>query len=139
MSFVTDDSRDSQEVPLYKVYSDDPDPFYRYTIGKLVIRTRNSGKMKRTHFENLDVIGEKLNVPSIILVPFFGYGLSVASISAKSGISPSISGCFTVSEINAVFKQFIRNVVLCEKCLLPETDICVRKRRKEIYLRCHVN
>jgi translation initiation factor 5 len=136
MSFVTDDKRDTMQMSLCLVHTDDPDPYYRYTICRLVIRTKNTGKMKRTYFENLDAICETLNIPSTIMAPFFAYTLSVASISAKGKNSPAISGCFTKIEINEIFKRFIRNIASCGKCLLPETDICIRKSRNEVYLRC---
>lgn len=132
MSFITDAKEDT-EVPLCLAYGDEVDPFYRYTIGKLVVRTRDTGKMKRTYFENLDAICSKLNVPSTIIAPFFAYCLSV---SCQHKDTPSISGCFTTKELNEVFKRFLRSITLCGRCRLLETDICVRKSRGDVYLRC---
>lgn len=132
MSFITN-VKDDTEVPLCLAYGDEIDPYYRYTIGKLVIRTKDKGKMKRTYFENLDVVSSKLNVPSTIIAPFFAYCLS-ASCHHKG--TPSISGCFTTKELNEVFKRFLRSITLCSRCRLLETDVCVRKSRGEVYLRC---
>ena len=132
MSFITE-KPDDTEVPLCLAYTTDIDPYYRYTICKLVIRSRDTGKMKRTYFENLNVIATRLNVPSTIIAPFFAYCLSV---SRQQKDPTSISGCFTKEVLNSVFKRFLRCMTLCDRCHLLETDICVRKKRGEVYLRC---
>jgi translation initiation factor 2 beta subunit (eIF-2beta)/eIF-5 len=132
MSFITE-KRDDIEMPLCLAYGNEIDPYYRYTICKLAVRTRDAGKMKRTYFENLDTIATKLNVPPSIISQFFAYSLSV---SCHHKGTPSISGCFTTKELNDVFKRFLRSMTLCGRCRLLETDICVRKKRGEVYLRC---
>lgn len=137
MSFITTTHiNGDKEVPLYLAYTTVEDPFYRYTVRKLLVRVKNTGKMRRTFFENLDAVSERLNVPPTIIAPFFAYALSVAYISPKKGEYPAISGCFTVKELDDVFKRFLRSVTLCSRCRLLETDIHVRKSRDTVVLNC---
>lgn len=90
------------------------DPFNRYKMTQLVLEV-NKG---RTFFSNLDLIANELKVPPGYILHYFSVMLGARSDVKKN----TLSGSFAPDRISFLVENFIRGLVLCSACELPELD-----------------
>lgn len=103
------------------------DPFYRYKMRQLLVQVVGKGKMIKTMFVNIDDVARDLKVPPSYLIAFFGYHFSTShkyEPTKPTRERAFVTGNRTLNELSATMIKFIRDLVLCPTCGLPETKIC---------------
>lgn len=90
------------------------DPFYRYKMPQLVIEhTRNC-----THLPNLVAVAAALHIEPKMLLRYLG-----ASIGCASNLkNEALAGIHSAARLSDLVETFIRDMILCRKCGLPELD-----------------
>ena len=88
----------------------------RYKCPQLQIETHGKNKMIKTLFLNIDKVAKSLHIESCFILKFVGFELG-CKVHEKEKY---ISGKYSPAELNHVINQFIKQVILCPKCKLPE-------------------
>ena len=117
-------------VKPVRVSLDPRDPSSRYKTRQLQIYTIGKNKMVRTVLLNVTDVAKDMRVPSDYIVKFLGYEL-YARTSENA-----INGDHSPQEISKVMLKFLNEIVLCDRCGLPEVSIDVVSAEKT-KRRCH--
>jgi len=98
------------------------DPFYRYKMPPLVIKTKGRGNGVKTELVNIDDIAKSLARDSESIMKFIGYELGTIA----NGIV--INGNFNEYIIKGLLDKYITKFVICDICGNPETFFVIRKK-----------
>ena len=104
------------------------DPFYRYKMRQLFIYNLGRGKMVKTIFINIEDVAVDLDIPPSYILNFIA-----KSIGAKFEKN-TISGFHSVEIFSNALFSFIKKVILCRQCQLPELDF--KKTKKTLRIKC---
>jgi len=115
------------------------DAFDRYKMRQLFVQIVGKGKMIRTSLLNVDDVAHDLKVEPEYIGAYFGYELGAQS--KYDGKKPdrergSISGEHDSSMLSSLMSKFIKEIVLCTNCGLPENTLSLDKKSSEVYGRC---
>ena len=93
------------------------DENYRYKIPSFQISIRGKGNGIYTVFDNIDEISNKINHPSEVILKY------IASVTGSNYISNknTVTGAHISKELNDIFLQYIKFLVMCKNCNIPET------------------
>jgi len=115
------------------------DVFDRYKMRQLFVQIVGKGKMIRTSLLNVDDVAHDLKVEPEYIGAYFGYELGAQS--KYDGKKPdrergSISGEHDSSMLSSLMSKFIKEIVLCTNCGLPENTLSLDRKSSEVYGRC---
>lgn len=109
------------------------DPFYRYKMQPVLVKTVDRGQYGTTTILNLKEISNTLYHPPDILFKFISYDLG-----AKCDINKgTINGSYTVSTIQTSIDKYINNFILCVDCSVPEIDPELKGKKKKVTCMMH--
>lgn len=123
-------SNASQKIAINPDFCDDP--FYRYKVHQLIVEfTKN-----KTVFVNLNEVATELKINPMYILRYFGsvLGTQVKYDKCLSIRNYSLSGVFPVDKISQHMTQFIKEIILCKACGLPELDYI--KNKEDTILLC---
>lgn len=115
------------------------DMFDRYKMRQLFVQVIGKGKMIRTVFLNVDDVAKDLKTEPAYLGAYFGYELGSSSkYDAKKSEREraSISGEYDTQQLSQLMKKFVREIVQCPNCHLPEITLSLDKKTSDITCRC---
>lgn len=107
---------------------------YRYTIDKPNVTICGKGNGIYTMFNNIDKICKSINHPKDILM---GYIASV-TCSNYNALRDTITGEHNTDDLILIILEYIKYLVMCPKCNIPETipKIQGTKKNATIILCC---
>lgn len=110
------------------------DTNYRYKIPQFEIMVCGKGNGIYTIFNNMEEISKKIGHPEEVL---FKYIASVTG-SSYTKETHSITGTHDVTNLTKIILEYIRFLVMCPKCNIPETIpvIIGTKKNTNIKLSC---
>lgn len=107
---------------------DPNDRSYRYKMPRLVGKVEGRGNGIKTRIVNCAEIASSLHRKPAVLTKFFGCELGAQSRWDEKEESAIVNGAFETSTLQEkLCDSFLPKFVLCPKCLLPETDMKVKK------------
>ena len=110
------------------------DPSYRYTMPTFNVTNAGNGNGKFTMLNNIEQISKSINHPVPVLCKY------IASITGSSYIESrkQFTGSHSSSDLNKLIIQYIKYMVLCPKCGIPETvpKVFGTKKNAGINLSC---
>jgi len=110
------------------------DPSYRYKMPSFDIINGGNGNGRFTVLRNIEQISRAINHPVIVICKF------IAGITGSNYIEArqELTGSHTISDLNKHIIQYIKNMVLCPKCNIPETipSVYGTKKNAGIELTC---
>ncbi len=112
----------------------DNDPAYRYKIPDFVVQIAGQGNGIFTMFRNIDDISKNMNHPKEVLLKYF------ASVTG-SNYNPSkdsITGTHKPDDLKKIILQYIKYIVMCPSCNIPETipKVVGNKKNPDLQLTC---
>lgn len=106
---------------------DRDDPNYRYKMPKLISKIEGRGNGIRTNIANMGDIARSLKRPPMYPTKFFGCELGAMVKFEENEEKAIVNGAHKEKDLVTILDKFIEMYVLCPHCLLPETDIIVKK------------
>lgn len=106
---------------------DRDDPNYRYKMPKLISKIEGRGNGIRTNIANMGDIARSLKRPPMYPTKFFGCELGAMVKFEENEEKAIVNGAHKEKDLVSILDKFIEMYVLCPHCLLPETDIIVKK------------
>ncbi|SBT44775.1 eukaryotic translation initiation factor 5, putative [Plasmodium ovale wallikeri] len=103
------------------------DPNYRYKMPKLISKIEGRGNGIRTNIANMGEIARSLKRPPMYPTKFFGCELGTMVKFEENEEKAIVNGAHKENDLVNILDKFIEMYVLCPHCLLPETDIIVKK------------
>lgn len=103
------------------------DPFYRYKRDRVITQKLRN----KVEIANLTKISKDIERDPDILISYLKLKFNSNFIDKNNKITTTKN--LENSQIESVINDFIQEYVLCEKCLLPETDLLYKDT---IYLNC---
>ncbi|SOV23615.1 eukaryotic translation initiation factor 5, putative [Plasmodium sp. DRC-Itaito] len=103
------------------------DPNYRYKMPKLISKIEGRGNGIRTNISNMGEIARSLKRPPMYPTKFFGCELGTMVKFEENEEKAIVNGAHKEKDLVNILDKFIEMYVLCPHCLLPETDIVVKK------------
>ncbi|GAW82800.1 eukaryotic translation initiation factor 5 [Plasmodium gonderi] len=103
------------------------DPNYRYKMPKLISKIEGRGNGIRTNISNMGEIARSLKRPPMYPTKFFGCELGTMVKFEENEEKAIVNGAHKEHDLVTILDKFIEMYVLCPHCLLPETDIIVKK------------
>lgn len=93
------------------------DPSYRYRMPGFEVVNGGGGNGRFTVLRNIDDISRSINHPVQVICKF------IAGITGSNYIEArqELTGSHSASDLNKLILQYIKNLVLCPKCNIPET------------------
>jgi len=114
--YVTQGIKTPSKISINPDYCDDP--FYRYKMHQILTEITKG----KTYLINIDEVSSELKVDPIYMVRYLGSVLGTQATYEKKTHKASLSGTFDVGILSEHVMQFIREVVLCKHCGLPELN-----------------
>jgi len=113
------------------------DPFYRYTMPKIVVKVEGTTKMIKSVLVNLKDVAGAIGRPEDYLVTYLGQKLSANSKIDKDD-KAYVTGAMETQKIQAIIFDFIKETVSCGNCNNPETSVHIEGKKKQaiLYLTC---
>jgi translation initiation factor 2 subunit 2 len=109
------------------------DPYHRYKMQPVLIKTVNRGQYGTTTILNMKEISNSLHHPEEILFKFISYDLAT-SCDVKRG---TITGAYTINIVQDSIDKYINNFILCVTCSVPEIDPELEGKKKKIKCNMH--
>lgn len=110
------------------------DDFYRYKMPSFQVKIGGRGNGIYTIFENIDKISKSINHPADVILKY------IASVSGSNYIPDkcTITGAHTTDKLNEIIIQYIKCLVMCPLCNIPETvpTVSGTKKNVELKLKC---
>ena len=110
------------------------DPNYRYTIQGFDVTVAGKGNGIYTIINNIDAISRGVNHPPEVI------GKYIANITGSNYNMEQhiLTGAHLSKELNSIILEYIKYIVLCPKCNIPETIPIMEgtKKNAEIKLSC---
>ena len=110
------------------------DSNYRYKLYHFKVIASGKGNGLYTVFDNIDVICKTLNHPEEIILKY------IASVTGSNYISDKqiLTGTHTSEDLKEVLLHYIKYLVMCPVCNIPETipSIVGNKKNSNIKLTC---
>jgi translation initiation factor 2 beta subunit (eIF-2beta)/eIF-5 len=93
------------------------DPTYRYKMCDLNLTVAGRGNGIYTIFENIDLVCKSLNHPVSVVMSY------IATVTGSNYIESrqTLTGSHKTSEIIEIILDYIKHLVMCPKCNIPET------------------
>lgn len=104
------------------------DTNYRYTLPEPKVQIMGKGNGIETVITNIDQISDKINHPSELLLKYIS-SISGSSYNKKNN---RLAGIFSSDDIKEIILQYIKYVIMCPKCNIPETIPHVKGTKKNI-------
>ncbi|MDP2434157.1 MAG: hypothetical protein Q8P67_00255, partial [archaeon] len=117
------------------------DPFGRYQVPQLLCQVVGKGKMIKTMFLNLENVAEALHVHPAYIPAWFAYEIG-ASFKYEAKEPPaqrgSISGDYPAANLSEHMQKFIKTIILCKNCGLPELwmRIAGQEKSRRVEVKC---
>ena len=108
------------------------DPFYRYKMRQLIAIPVGKGYTCRLEFQNIDQVAKDLHVDVDLILKWFSYDCNMRC--SGSSFHPSLRGYCSQEKLSDSLQRFIKMIVLCPKCTLPE--LSYHADGKKIRLQC---
>ena len=112
------------------------DPFYRYKMPSLVVKVEGRGNGVKTVIINLDDVARSLGRPAIYLIKYFSYELGTQTHFDSKNNRYIVNGLQDAGKLQDMLDLFIKNFVLCEMCLNPETTFKIMQKKGTIKSSC---
>jgi len=115
----------------FNINGNDSDLNYRYKMPVFKLTVGGKGNGIYTIFNNMDQIAKSINHPPEILFKW------IASISGCNYISTrdTITGTHKPDELKEMMINYVKHLVMCPKCSIPETIPKVYGTKKNSYLK----
>lgn len=109
---------------------DNNDNSYRYTMPEFNIYVAGKGNGIHTIFNNINDISKSINHPSNIIMSY------IAAITGSNYISEknTLTGPHNISDLTDILLEYIKYLVMCPICSIPETIPILNGKKKNIYL-----
>ena len=106
------------------------DTNYRYTMPQFNITIVGKSSGIYTIVNNIYDISKSINHPPEVIMKY------IASVTGSNYIQErqSITGTHTVDELNDIIIEYIKYIVFCQKCFIPETIPSLSGSKKNIQL-----
>jgi translation initiation factor 2 beta subunit (eIF-2beta)/eIF-5 len=106
------------------------DTNYRYTMPQFNITIVGKSSGIYTIVNNIYDISKSINHPPEVIMKY------IASVTGSNYIQErqSITGTHTVDELNNIIIEYIKYIVFCQKCFIPETIPSLSGSKKNIQL-----
>ena len=106
------------------------DTNYRYTMPQFNITIVGKTSGIYTIVNNIYDISKSINHPPEVIMKY------IASVTGSNYIQErqSITGAHTVDELNDIIIEYIKHIVFCQKCFIPETIPSLSGSKKNIQL-----
>lgn len=110
------------------------DMTYRYKMPCFVVTSGGAGNGRFTTLNNIEQISQAVNHPQQIICKFIACITGSNYIEARN----QLSGTHTAEDLNKHIIQYIKYMVLCPKCNIPETipSVYGTKKNAGIMLNC---
>jgi len=128
INYAVQTKGDTKIVPKTINIDGSDDPFYRYKMRQLYLQVVGRGKMIKTVLLNVDDVAKDLKIPPQYMNAYMGYeiGANTKYDSKKPDRERAfISGEYESAQISTIMKKFINDVILCERCKLPEVTLII--------------
>ena len=102
------------------------DPGFRYKMSTILVQTEGKGNKSKTCIKNCTEIAKQLKRTPGQICKFFGCQLGTRTCITSDG-DAIISGHHETNVLQQLLDIFIDKFVLCPKCLLPETELLIKK------------
>eukprot|EP00211_Chloroparvula_japonica_P006436 CAMPEP_0119132804 /NCGR_PEP_ID=MMETSP1310-20130426/12333_1 /TAXON_ID=464262 /ORGANISM="Genus nov. species nov., Strain RCC2339" /LENGTH=427 /DNA_ID=CAMNT_0007123461 /DNA_START=362 /DNA_END=1645 /DNA_ORIENTATION=+ len=115
------------------------DPFYRYKVPQMHVQSVGKGKMIKTMLLNNDEVARGLHVEPEYIPAFMAYEIGSQFKYEKNKPErerASISGEYPSGILSATVGKLIKDVVICGQCGLPELQMAVKQKLKQIWINC---
>lgn len=112
----------------------DEDIYYRYKMSIFNVTIGGRGNGIFTIFNNMEDISNSLNHPEEVIFKY----LAQITGSSYNSEKKSLTGTHTPDKLKEIILEYIRNVIMCSKCNIPETipHLIGSKKRVSINLVC---
>lgn len=107
------------------------DKSYRYTMSTFSVQIAGKGNGIHTIFNNMRDISETINVPAEIIFKYIAAVTGSNYIPAKN----TITGAHTTEDLNKIILVYIKYLVMCPVCNIPETVPEVEGSKKNTKLK----
>jgi translation initiation factor 2 beta subunit (eIF-2beta)/eIF-5 len=118
----------------FNMNGNDNDLTYRYKVPEFNVTIAGRGNGIYTIFNNIADISKLLNHPEKVILKY------IATITGSSYTSEtsSIAGTFTSTELKDILLNYIKHLIICPKCGIPETvpKLVGEKKKVSIKLCC---
>ncbi len=106
------------------------DTNYRYTMPEFNITITGKSSGICTIINNINDISNSINHPPEVIMKY------IASVTGSNYIQAreSITGSHTIDELNDIIIEYIKYLVFCQRCFIPETIPCLSGSKKNIKL-----
>lgn len=111
------------------------DVHYRYKMPKPKIKWEGKGNGVRTLVININDVSKALKVPPTYPTAYFGFDLGAQYKYDHDTGHAVINGTWAEEFLMKSLNDFIKKLVLCPQCKLPETQMEIEKGDK-IFLKC---
>jgi translation initiation factor 2 beta subunit (eIF-2beta)/eIF-5 len=119
----------------FNMNGNDKDLNYRYKIPYFKVNIAGKGNGIHTIFLNINNISKSINHPEDILLKYIASSTGSNYISNKT----AITGTHTTEDLKNLILIYIKNLVMCPKCNIPETIpilIIHNKKNQDVKLSC---
>jgi translation initiation factor 2 beta subunit (eIF-2beta)/eIF-5 len=106
------------------------DTNYRYTMPEFDITIAGKSSGIYTIVNNINDISKSINHPSEVIMKYIAVVTGSNYIQSRE----SISGSHTIEELNNIIIEYIKYLVFCQRCFIPETVPCLTGSKKNIKL-----
>lgn len=118
---------------LINIRGNSDDPFERYKMPVLQVKTKNKGQYNDNTISGLEAVAKALKVNVECLNRWFGGALKTQGKVQEAGLI--LKGAFDYVQIEESLRGFIDTYVLCDKCNLPEL-VYLAKGKKMLISKC---
>ncbi|XP_065346205.1 eukaryotic translation initiation factor 5 [Cloeon dipterum] len=108
------------------VNRNNPDPFYRYKMPRIVAKVEGKGNGIRTVIVNMSDVAKALARPATYPTKFFGCKLGAQTQVDFKNDRYIVNGAHEASKLQDLLDGFIKKYVLCPSCDNPETVLLVK-------------
>ncbi len=106
----------------------DNDTHYRYKMPAFEVQVAGKGNGIYTIFNNIDDISKAMNHPVEVILKYIAVVTGSNYIQAKN----TITGSHTSAELKQHILQYIKHLVMCPACGIPETVPEIEGNKKNV-------
>lgn len=106
------------------------DTNYRYTMPKVITKISGKGNGIYTIFSNIEAICISLNHPIGIILPYISVITGSNCILERN----TITGTHTEDHLTELLLEYIKYLIMCPKCTIPETIPKLHGKKKNMYI-----
>lgn len=111
---------------------DKNDPSFRYKMPKMITKIEGKGNGIKTNLVNCTAVAAALHRTPSVVTKFFGTEFGAISKFDAGTLISIVNGAHENKTCQETLDKFIDIFVLCPNCHLPETDLCLEGKKKNV-------